>query len=237
MTPTIVSGAISTLTDLERDEAWLQGWFREQPTRLGLGDLSADATDEAGGAPDATFMATLEERCFSVDVQLGELDASHGFAVLDAWARNRARTPDRDHVAVLVTETVGDRYRTTLETLTKHLPLVVVELAVWRGENEALIVPSVTLASEDVDLGSAPALSAASAMARVMAASAPAPKDADTSESGTDEPEADGAADASTGKDDTGVADPWGLPPKEPEAAAAATSTSNGSRLLTRFNT
>jgi hypothetical protein len=236
MTPTIVSGAISTLTDLDRDEAWLQGWFREQPTRLGLGDLAAESNDEPVSEPDATFMATHEDRCFSVDVQLGELDPSHGFAVLDAWARNRARKPDQDHVAVLVTETVGDRYRTTLETLTKHLPLVVIELAVWRGENEALIVPSVTLASTDVDLGAAPALTAASAMARVRAASVTVPEATVPTATGTDEAAPDGATDEPSDKDDTGVADPWGLPRKEPETAAA-TPTSNGSRLLTRFNT
>jgi hypothetical protein len=28
-------------------------------------------------------------------VQLGEVDASHGFRVLDYWARNRARYPTR----------------------------------------------------------------------------------------------------------------------------------------------
>ena len=82
----------------------------------------------------------------------GEVDASHGFQVLDNWARNRVRHPDKSHVAVLVTENAGERYRTTLETLAEHLPLVVIELAVWRGDKEAMVVPRVALASNDVDL-------------------------------------------------------------------------------------
>jgi hypothetical protein len=269
MNPTIVSGAVSTLTDLGRDEAWLQGWLREQPSRLGLGELSVEATPADDGADGGPFMASKDDRCFSVDVQLGELDASRGFGMLDAWARNRVRQPDKDHVAVLVTETCGERYRTTLETLTKHLPLVVIELAVWRGENEALVIPHVALASEGVDLGSAPASAAASALSRVDAAAQvqaegakPVIDDAPKPDAKAPQARPEGAASAAkvegessqaktaeakaseppANKDDTGVADPWGLPRKEPEAAAAAaagangTNGSNGSRLLNKFN-
>lgn len=249
MNPTIVSGAVSTLTDLGRDEAWLQGWLREQPSRLGLGELSVEATPADDGADGGPFMASKDDRCFSVDVQLGELDASRGFGMLDAWARNRVRQPDKDHVAVLVTETCGERYRTTLETLTKHLPLVVVELAVWRGENEALVIPHVALASESVDLSSTPASAASGAMSRVKAAATsgsatakppvvkpePAP---DAKAEGHAEGEAaeSKGGEAPANKDDTGVADPWGLPHKEPEATAAGSGTngSNGSRLLSK---
>jgi hypothetical protein len=247
MTPTIVSGAISTLTDLERDESWLQGWLKEEPSRLGLGQLSTDTPSDEQAAQDGGFTASLDGRCFSVDVQLGELDASHGFGVLDAWARNKVRLPDKEHVAVLVTESCGERYRATLQTLSGHLPLVVIELAVWRGQDEAIVVPHVALASEGVDLGSAPASAAAKAMdglrasANVSAKKSGAAKSA--SADGAKGPEATPVATAEEGeepagdKDDTGVADPWGLPRKEPEAAAASTTSNGGSRLLTRFNT
>ena len=263
MTPTIVSGAVSTLTDLGRDEAWLQGWLKEQPSRLGLGQLTVESPPADDAADGGTFMASKDDRCFSVDVQLGELDPSHGFSVLDAWARGRARTPEKDHVAVLVTETCGERYRTTLETLTKHLPLVVIELAVWRGENEALVIPHVALASEGVDLAAAPASAAATALSRVDAAAVASEATNDvakrgakpsvakvetkaeaetidaTAEGESTEAKAEGETtdDAlPANKDDTGVADPWGLPRKEPEAAAAG-SAGNGSRLLSKFNT
>lgn len=162
--PTIVSGSVSTVAELGKDEAWLQSWLKEDPARLGLGELSmadGDPVQDEDGNP--AFLATDDERYFSVDVQLGEVDASHGFQVLDNWARNRVRHPDKTHVAVLVTETAGDRYRTTLETLAEHLPLVVIELAVWRGASEAMIVPRVALASDDVDLSTTPAVAAAAA--------------------------------------------------------------------------
>jgi hypothetical protein len=162
----IVSGALSTVAELEKDEAWLQGWLRERPSRLGLGDLKvADdepVQDEAG---NPAFLAMDDGRCFSVSVRLGEVQAAHGFGVLDSWARNRVRHPDKEHVAVLVTETTGERYRPTLAALAEHLPLVVIELQAWRGEKEAIVVPHVALASGDVDLASSPAAKAAAAVA------------------------------------------------------------------------
>ena len=57
----IVSGTVSTVTELGKDEAWLQGWLTEQPERLGLGDLEvADGSDE----DERSFVATDDDRCF-----------------------------------------------------------------------------------------------------------------------------------------------------------------------------
>jgi len=251
-TPAIVSGAVSTVSELGKDEAWLQGWLKEQPSRMGLGEL--EVTDGAGDdEDDRSFVATDDQRCLSVDVRLGEMDASHGFQLLDNWARNRVRHPDKTHVAVLVTERTGERYRATLQTLSEHLPLVVVELAVWRGETEAIVVPHVALASADVDLGATPAAKAAEALAREDVAETDVAADepvADTDTEVADLAEADLAdvdvdvdvdvemdeaeADVPENKDDTGVADPWRLPAPDSEETA---SESNGSthRLLTKI--
>lgn len=212
--PKIVSGSVSNVAELGKDESWLQSWLKEEPARLGLGELTmadADPVQDENGNP--AFLATDDERYFSVDVQLGEVDASHGFQVLDNWARNRVRHPDKTHIAVLVTENAGDRYRTTLETLAEHLPLVVVELAVWRGESEAMVVPRVALASEDVDLSTTPAMAAAAAtQADIREADSETAEDADddseatqtTAETTTDDVDADEA--------ETDVDDPWKLP-------------------------
>lgn len=232
----IVSGALATIAALEKDEAWLQVWLKEKPARLGLGDLRvADGEPVQDGEGNPAFLATDDSRFFSVSVRLGELEASHGFSLLDCWARNRVRHPDKTHVAVLVTETAGDRYRPTLEALAEHLPLVVVELQAWRGESEAIIVPHVALASDDVDLAGTPASTAAKAAAiaaKTPRTAGPSQDDATkTPESAAPEPV------APEDKNDTGVADPWGLPKKEPEAVASASGTNGGGRLLTKFDT
>ncbi len=242
----IVSGAVSTVTDLGKDEAWLQGWLKEQPHRLGLGDLEvADGASDDGGS----FVATDDDRCFSVDVQLGEMEASRGFQVLDNWARNRVLHPDKTHVAVLVTEAMSDRYQTTFETLAEHLPLVVVELQVWKGESEAIVVPHVSLASDEVDLADTPAAKAAEAVAKVRATSdddEPAADAADGSEVLSEaeavaaeaeamaDAEAEADADTPENKDDTGVGNPWGLSGEDADDGAIKASANGSTGLLTK---
>jgi len=262
--PNVVPGAISTMSELGKDGPWLRAWLRDQPARLGLGDLKVtDAEAVQDGDAESCFLASDDARYFCVGVRLGEFEAAHGFGLLDDWSRNRARHPDKTHVAVLVTESAGDRYRSTLETLSEHLPLVVIELQVWRGENEAILVPHVALASTAVDLSSTPAAAAAKAIASsgqdaTLVAAGAKPEDssaetkpeedakpddssADTGPSADAKPDdtADAAVLGDTGgvppesKDDTGVVDPWGT---------AATATQGGDdankprRLLTKVS-
>jgi hypothetical protein len=244
----IVSGVVSTVTDLGKDEAWMQGWLKEQPHRLGLGDLEV-----ADGASDdeRSFVATDEDRCFSVDVQLGEMEASRGFQVLDNWARNRVLHPDRTHVAVLVTEVMSDRYQTTLETLAEHLPLVVVELQVWKGEAEAIVIPHVALSSDDVDLADTPAAKAAEVVAKVTDAVDDTESESETDETPESEivseaeaiaAEAEAEADAEVeaeaagpeDKDDTGVGNPWGLPATDAEDGEVDANGSGSAGLLAK---
>jgi len=116
----------------------------------------------------------------------------------------------------------------------------VVELKAWRAEAEAIIVPHVALASDDVDLAGTPASIAAKAAATAAktattasASALPVPRAASDQEDAAKSLEKVTPED----KDDTGVADPWGLPKKEPEAVASASGTNGGGRLLTKFNT
>jgi hypothetical protein len=210
MAPTqmmIVAGSVATVADLGKDGSWLKDWLAEEPARLGVGDLSildGEPVQDDDGNP--AFLATDATRYFSVNVKLGELDASHGFHVLDSWARNRVRHPDKTHVAVLVTETLGDRYHTALKALSEHLPLVVVELQAWRGKTEILVVPRIALASEDLRLPKAvPSQQVgATEAARTDGASA-APRPAVT-----EKPESSGQK-----APDTEIGDPWKLPKRD----------------------
>lgn len=246
-TPNIVSGRLSSWAELEKDEPFLQGWLKDAPSRLGLGDLVvADGEPVQDDHGNPAFIAGDDDTYFEVDVRLGEMDATGGFGLLDNWARNRVRHPDKTHVAVLVTEAIGERYRTTLEALSEHLPLVVVELQVWRGENEAILVPRVALSSKDVDLSDAPAVRSARAV--VDAAPAAPPAELTGEEQTADAPaEAEHADDTAEhgdeqgehvpeNKDDTGVTDPWGLPKSDAEPAEAGENGS-GKRLLTKIGT
>jgi hypothetical protein len=141
------------LRELGYDEIWLQNWLAADPARLGLGQVRIVAQELSaprGGSLD--ILAADGDIYYSVEVQLGEVDASHSFRVFDYWAGNRQRFEGKTHVAVLVVESAAGRYRNALEALAEYLPLVVIELRAWRGDSEAILVPSTVVINEGLDV-------------------------------------------------------------------------------------
>lgn len=151
------SGQLVSLRELGLNEHWLQDWLVKDLTRLGLGPLSIlhqEQTQAGGGSLD--ILAAAADTYYSIEVQLGEVDASHGFRVFDYWARNRRRFPSKTHVAVLVAESTIGRYRVALEELSAMAPLLVVELRSWRGAQEAVLVPELVIRNDSVDVSGTP---------------------------------------------------------------------------------
>jgi hypothetical protein len=156
--PAVVhAGQLVQLREFGRNEHWLQDWLVGDLTRLGLGELKLveqEQTQAGGGNLD--ILAAAGDTYYSVEVQLGEVDASHGFRVFDYWARNRRRFPGKTHVAVLVAESTVGRYRVALEELAEYVPLLVVELRSWRGAQEIVIVPELVVTNSSVDVSGTP---------------------------------------------------------------------------------
>ena len=73
------AGQPARLRDLGYDEIWLQNWLVADPARLGLGDVRIVALELS--APRGGILAADGDTYYSVEVQLGEVDASHGFRV------------------------------------------------------------------------------------------------------------------------------------------------------------
>ena len=112
------AGQPAHLRELGYDEIWLQNWLAADPARLGLGQVrvvAQELTAPRGGSLD--ILAADGDTYYSIEVQLGEVDASHSFRVFDYWARNRLRFEGKTHVAVLVVESAAGRYRPALEAL------------------------------------------------------------------------------------------------------------------------
>jgi hypothetical protein len=147
------AGQPAKLRELGYDEIWLQNWLADAPARLGLGEVrivAQELTAPRGGSLD--ILAADGDTYYSVEVQLGEVDASHSFRVFDYWARNRMRFEGKTHVAVLVVESAAGRYRSALEALAEYLPLVVIELRAWRGEAEVILVPETVVINQNLDV-------------------------------------------------------------------------------------
>jgi hypothetical protein len=131
--PAIQPSHPATLKALGRDEYWLQDWLVADPTRLGLGQVTIKAKElrqygAKGGRLDILAYDAALDTYYEIEVMLGECDADHGFRALDYWARERVRNPNARHMAVIVAEDLSGRYRTVIETLAQHLPLIAIEI-------------------------------------------------------------------------------------------------------------
>ena len=77
------AGQPARLRDLGYDEIWLQNWLVADPARLGLSDVrivALELTAPRGGSLD--ILAADGDAYYSVEVQFGEVDASHSLRVL-----------------------------------------------------------------------------------------------------------------------------------------------------------
>ena len=129
----IKNSVAATLRQIGKDERWLQEWIIEDPKRLGIGNVTIKAKElrhyvGKGGRLDILAYNATIDTYYEVEIMLGECDPDHGFRVLDYWARERLRLPNSRHVAVLVAEDLTGRYKTVIEALTQHVPLIAVEL-------------------------------------------------------------------------------------------------------------
>ena len=148
----IFAGQPAALRELGYDEIWLQNWLARAPSRLGLGEVNILQQEQTQQRGSLDILAADGDTYYSIEVQLGEVDASHSFRVFDYWARNRARVPSKTHVAVLIAENASGRFRPALAALAEFVPLIVIELRAWRGEQEAIIIPETLIANESLDL-------------------------------------------------------------------------------------
>lgn len=137
----IVESAYTSLRAVGLDEAWLQKWITERPSRLGLGDFTIKKAElihykNKGGRLDILGYQGNLDTYYEIEVVLGECDADHGFRTLDYWARERARHPNSRHYAVLVAEDLSGRYKTVIETLPQFMPFIGIELRVLRLQHD-----------------------------------------------------------------------------------------------------
>ena len=93
------------------NEKWLQDQIAEDPTILGLGNLSLRAKEkvQASGGRLDLLLEDLDAdtpKRYECELQLGATDESHIIRTIEYWDLERKRYPQYDHTAVLVAEDV-----------------------------------------------------------------------------------------------------------------------------------
>lgn len=129
----VVDNRKASITEIGKDEKWLQDWICSKPERLGLGPLTIEQKElnqfkSGGGRLDILGYSPQTNTYYEIEVMLNECDADHGFRCLDYWARERIARPNSIHYAVLVAENLQGRYKTVIETLPQFLPFIAIEI-------------------------------------------------------------------------------------------------------------
>lgn len=113
------------------NEKWIQDLIAGDPSILGLGDdlvrLGKEVTVPSGGRLDLLLGNDDDER-YEVEVQLGATDPSHIIRTIEYWDLERARYPEREHVAVLVAEDITSRFLNVVSLLNKSIPLIAIQM-------------------------------------------------------------------------------------------------------------
>ena len=123
--------------------AGFQRWIIEHPEILGLGTvdfIGREIKQVTGGRLDLLLEDRNNNIRYAVELQLGALDESHIIRTIEYWDVERRRSPQFQHVAVIVAEDVTSRFLNVISLLNRSIPLIAVQLkAIESGDAISLI--------------------------------------------------------------------------------------------------
>lgn len=129
---------ISLKNNPEIKEDMIQKFIYEDPSVLGLGELTAiqrEKIQPQGGRIDLLFGDDNNTR-YEVEVQLGATDPSHIIRTIEYWDMEKKRYPQYDHCAVIIAEEITGRFMNFISLFNGTIPLIAIQLsAIKTGEN------------------------------------------------------------------------------------------------------
>jgi len=142
MTPAFVKGEPKTLRDLALDEKWLQERIIEDPSIVGLGDVTIierERIQPTGGRLDFLMSDPEEGIRYEVEVMLGRLDESHIIRTIEYWDIERTRFPQLEHRAVIVAEEITNRFFNIISLLNRAVPIIAIQMNALQVGEQFLI--------------------------------------------------------------------------------------------------
>jgi hypothetical protein len=123
---------IRALRSLDCDEKWLQSRLVEDPSILGLGNLTVVERERSiigGGRLDILLADVGTNTRYEVELMLGALDESHLIRTIEYWDVERRRFPNLKHYAVIVAEDITSRFLNVIALLNKSVPLIALQMS------------------------------------------------------------------------------------------------------------
>ena len=125
------------------DEKWLQKKIEEDPSILGLGDLSVIARERkqsSGGRIDFLLNDPERDKRYEVEVQLGATDESHIIRTIEYWDIESRRSPSKEHIAVIVAEDITNRFFNVIYLMNKSIPIIAIQLNAIKIDDKIVLV-------------------------------------------------------------------------------------------------
>lgn len=130
------------LREVGLDEKWLQDKIFEDTSILGLGDLivfQKERKQPTGGRIDFLMYEPGQQTRYEIEVMLGTLDESHIIRTIEYWDVERRRSPNVEHIAVIVAEDITNRFFNIISLLNKAVPIIAIQLNALVLDNKLVL--------------------------------------------------------------------------------------------------
>lgn len=116
------------------NEQWIQSQIADDPTILGLGDLTLrdrERPQPRAGRLDLLLQDSDTKRRYEVEIQLGKADESHIIRTIEYWDIERKRYPQYEHCAVIIAEDITSRFLNVIGLFNGFIPLIAIQMTAF----------------------------------------------------------------------------------------------------------
>lgn len=130
---------ISLKSHDEINEKWVQQKIEEDPSILGLGELTlrqSEKTQQSGGRLDILLQDDASDTRYTVELQLGKTDETHIIRTIEYWDNERKRNANYKYVSVIVAEDITNRFYNVISLFNKSIPIIAIQLKAIKYKDE-----------------------------------------------------------------------------------------------------
>ena len=130
---------ISLKNHQEINEKWVQQKIENDPSILGLGDLSvrqSEKIQQSGGRLDILLQDDDSKTRYAVELQLGKTDETHIIRTIEYWDNERKRNQNYNYVAVIVAEDITNRFFNVISLFNGSIPIIAIQLKAIKYKND-----------------------------------------------------------------------------------------------------
>ena len=113
------------------NETWLQDIIEEDPSIIGLGELTIverERKQSSGGKIDFLFLDHETQTMYETEIMLGSTDESHIIRTIEYWDIERRRFPSKEHKAVIIAEEITNRFFNVISLMNRSIPIIAIQL-------------------------------------------------------------------------------------------------------------